>query len=116
MSRCDERLKARVDESTCSVWMVNFSFFFFPLFFLTLFPPRFCSFIGGPARLLTQDHPVPCETPGAGPSAKITPALLSHSPVAALPSADTLRLAPAVAALLNASGSEDSHRDPDQQA
>ncbi len=31
--------------------------------------------------------------------------------VAALPSADALRPAPAVAALLNASGSEDSHRD-----
>jgi hypothetical protein len=36
--------------------------------------------------------------------------------VAALPSADALRPAPAVAALLNASGSEDSHRGPYQQA
>ena len=34
--------------------------------------------------------------------------------VAALPSADTLRPAPAVAALLNASGSEGSHRGPYQ--
>ena len=49
-------------------------------------------------------------------SAKITPAALSHCSVAALPSADTLRPAPAVAALLNASGSEDSHRGPYQQA
>jgi hypothetical protein len=36
--------------------------------------------------------------------------------VAALPSADALRPAPAVAALLNASGSEDSHRGPYQQS
>ena len=49
-------------------------------------------------------------------SDKITPAPLSHSSVAALPSADTLRPAPAVAARLNASGSEDSHRGPYQQA
>jgi hypothetical protein len=40
---------------------------------------------------------------------------LCHS-VAALPSADILRPAPAVAALLNASGSEDSRRGPYQQA
>ena len=46
---------------------------------------------------------------------KITPAPLSHCSVAALPSADTLRPAPAVAALLNASGSEDSHRGPYQE-
>jgi hypothetical protein len=37
-------------------------------------------------------------------SAITTPAPLSHSSVAALPWADTLRPAPAVAALLNASG------------
>jgi hypothetical protein len=36
--------------------------------------------------------------------------------VAALHSAEALRPAPAVAALLNASGSEDSHRGPYQQA
>ena len=36
--------------------------------------------------------------------------------VAALPSADALRPAPAVAALLDASSSEDSHRGPYQQA
>jgi hypothetical protein len=35
---------------------------------------------------------------------------LSHYSVADLPSADALRPAPAVAARLNASGSEDSHR------
>ena len=34
--------------------------------------------------------------------------------VAALPAADALRPAPAVAALLNASGSEDPHRGPYQ--
>jgi hypothetical protein len=36
--------------------------------------------------------------------------------VAALPSTDALRPAPAVAALLNASVSEDSHRGPYQEA
>jgi hypothetical protein len=36
--------------------------------------------------------------------------------VAALPSTDTPRPTPAVAALLNASGSEDSHRGPYQEA
>jgi hypothetical protein len=55
------------------------------------------------------------ETTGADTSAKITPAPLVHSSVAALPSADSLRPAPAVAARLNASGSEDSHRGPYQQ-
>jgi hypothetical protein len=50
-------------------------------------------------------------------SAKINPAPLSHPSVTSLPSADTLRSAPAVAARLNASGSKDSHhRGPYQQA
>jgi hypothetical protein len=48
------------------------------------------------------------------PAALLDPALLVS--VVALPSADTLRPAPATAALLNASGSEDSHRGPNQQA
>jgi hypothetical protein len=56
------------------------------------------------------------DTPCADTSANITPAPLSHSSVAAPPSADTLRPALAVAALLNASGSEDSYRGPYQQA
>jgi hypothetical protein len=56
------------------------------------------------------------ETTGADTFAKITPAPLVHSSVGALPSAYTLRPAPAVAARLNASGSEDSHRGPYQQA
>jgi hypothetical protein len=45
----------------------------------------------------------------------ITHALLSYSSVAALPSADTLLPAPAVAALLNAAGSEDSRPFPYRQ-
>jgi hypothetical protein len=40
----------------------------------------------------------------------------AHTFSAALASADTLRPEAAVAALLNASGSEDSHRGPYQQA
>ncbi len=45
-------------------------------------------------------------------SVTITPATLYYSSITVLPSADTLRPAPAVAVLLNASGSEDSHRVP----
>jgi len=71
------------------------TFFFFPFF---LRPPS------------SRKTPFGEQTPR-----KITPAPLSHCSVAALPSADTLRPAPAVAALLNASGSEDSHRGPYQQ-
>ena len=47
---------------------------------------------------------------------QISPAPLSHISVVAVPSADTLRPAPAVAARLHAYGSEDSHRGPYQQA
>ena len=60
--------------------------------------------------------PPSLQKPIADTSAKITHGPLSLPSVAALPSADTQRPAPAVAALLNASGSEDSHRGPYQQA
>jgi hypothetical protein len=77
----------------CVVCGPRYSFFDDIFFF-------FHFFFGHPAerRHLSQTKPTK------------SPTLLSLTPVAALPSADTLRPAPAVAALLNASVFEDSHR------
>jgi hypothetical protein len=67
------------------------------------------------ARPSRQHHAHDPDDPQSAEACAQTATIINHSPlahssVAALPSADTLRPASATSALLNATGSEDSHR------